>query len=57
MAINLKITTEFVHPPIAVRLYDWCATFEDYDGERESPIGWGITEQQAIEDLKMQVEE
>lgn len=52
----MKINTEFVYPPIPVRMFDWCATFEDYDGESDSPIGWGITEQQAIEDLKLQAE-
>ena len=51
-----KIRTEFVHPPIPNRNMDWTAVDEDsYDGPG-SPIGYGATEQEAIEDLKEQTE-
>lgn len=44
-----KIITEFVHPPIPVRQFDWSATRDGWDeGE---PIGWGKTEDEAIADL------
>lgn len=51
----LKIRTNFVYPPIPVRHMDWCATYDDYDGAPDSgnrgEIGWGTTEQEAIDDL------
>lgn len=41
-----KIITTFVHPPIPLRNFDWCAT---YDGEdEEGNRGWGATDQEAI---------
>lgn len=53
----MKIQTFYVHPPIPVRLFDWSAIDSDtYDGAPDSPnrnqIGYGATEQEAIEDLK-----
>jgi hypothetical protein len=52
---NRKIVTEFINPPIPVRIFDWHAW---EDGEEESgPIGYGSTEQAAIDDLKRQLEE
>ena len=44
-----KIITEYVRPPIPVRLWDWAATFEDYD--EGGIIGTGPTEHDAIADL------
>lgn len=45
-----KISTDFIHPPILVRNFDWCAC---YDGEEERrEYGWGVTEQAAVKDLK-----
>jgi hypothetical protein len=52
-----KISTHFEYPPIPVRSFDWLAVFDDtYDGAEDSnhPIGWGVTEQEAIEDLLSQ---
>jgi hypothetical protein len=52
----MKILTDFVHPPIPLRGFDWSAIDSDtYDGAEDSgnrhQIGWGETEQQAIDDL------
>jgi hypothetical protein len=44
------IKTEFVYPPGPERGWDWRATFEDY--EPGDYMGYGETEQQAINDLK-----
>lgn len=44
--------TTHVYPPIPIRSLDWSATSDDY--EPGDPIGWGRTEQEAIEDLKQQ---
>lgn len=47
----MKIRTEFVHPPIPNRSFDWSAIDDDtYDGPG-SRIGFGATEQQAVSDL------
>jgi hypothetical protein len=45
-----KIITTFEYPPIPIRNYDWSAIREDYD--EGGLIGYGETEQEAIEDLK-----
>jgi len=42
--------TSFDNPPIPVRKFDWSAVDEDY--EPGDPVGYGETEQQAIDDLK-----
>lgn len=47
------ITTEFVYPPIPARRFDWRATDDNY--EPGMPIGYGATEQEAIEDLQEQL--
>ncbi len=49
-----KIQTSPIFPPIPIRGLDWCAHFDNY--EPGQPIGHGATEQEAIEDLKEQVE-
>ena len=47
--INVRTTHEF--PPIPQRQFDWSAINDDtYDG-LGSPIGFGKTEQDAINDL------
>ena len=56
----MKIRTEFVCPPIPIRNFDWSAVDDDtYDGAPDAhcPIGWGATEQAAIDDLLAQLEE
>jgi hypothetical protein len=53
----MKIRTEFIFPPIPIRSFDWSAVDDDtYDGHG-SPIGYGNTEQAAIDDLLDQIEE
>jgi hypothetical protein len=54
----MKIRTDFVYPPIPLRTFDWCAVDDDtYEGDSRDLIGWGATEQQAIDDLKQQMED
>jgi hypothetical protein len=50
-----KIVTEFVYPPIPDRSNDWSATLDGY--EPGDPIGRGRTEQDAIDDLRAQIDE
>jgi hypothetical protein len=50
-----KIITSQDCPPIPVRDYDWSALREDYD--EGDFIGYGRTEQDAIDDLKRQENE
>jgi len=49
-----KIVTEYKCPPIPSRYFDWQAVFHDY--EEGCPIGYGETEQKAIDDLLEQIE-
>ena len=44
-----EIETQHLNPPIPNRSWDWCAFFKGY--EPGEPIGYGPTEQQAIDDL------
>ena len=47
----MKIVTNYVYPPIPIRQFDWSAIDDDtYDGEG-CRIGYGATEQEAIDDL------
>lgn len=50
----MKIITNFVYPPIPLRYFDWSAVTDNYEGG--DPIGYGSTEQEAINDLITQVE-
>lgn len=50
-----KVLTELVYPPIPIREHDWCAKLDDYDGAPDAgyqPVGYGMTEEAAIEDLQ-----
>ena len=47
--MSSKVNTEFVNPPIYSRDFDWSATHDDYD--EGDPIGWGRTEEKAIQAL------
>ena len=51
----MKIITSYDYPPIPIRSCDWSAVTDDY--EPGDPIGRGATEQEAIDDLKEQIEE
>lgn len=47
---RIRTTHEF--PPIPARKFDWIATDDStYDGDGHHPMGFGATEQAAIEDL------
>lgn len=51
----MKIKTIFNYPPIPRRLFDWSAYI---DGDEEyGPYGYGETEDDAIKDLKDQLED
>lgn len=57
------IKTAHIYPPIPERRFDWCATFSDYhEGPEHHPdpfkrlIGWGKSEQEAIDDLHEDLE-
>ena len=50
-----EVKTRFVYPPVPSRAFDWSAKYED-DDER-GPVGWGATEQAAIDDLRAQDDE
>lgn len=51
----MKIITQHIFPPIPIRTHDWMALLEDNDGD--GPQGWGKTEEEAISDLKQQLED
>lgn len=50
-----KINTQYRAAPIPDRDMDWMATFDGY--EPGEPIGYGATEQEAIDDLMMEIEQ
>ena len=50
----MKLKTAYWQPPIPLRTFDWSA-WDDERGQDSSPIGWGMTEGEAIEDLKEQL--
>jgi len=50
-----KIRTTHEYPPIPIRDYDWSAIRDSYD--EGDLIGYGRTEQDAINDLKRQEDE
>jgi hypothetical protein len=53
----VKIKTSYVHPPIPIRDFDWCAYDDNtYDGPG-SLLGEGPTEKAAIADLLRQMDE
>lgn len=61
---GIKVHTSHVCPPIPVRTMDWSAVTTDYDADCDQygfhsshPIGWGGTEQEAIDDLLEQINE
>lgn len=58
----MNIRTTFIYPPIPDRSYDWCAVDDDtYDGAPDSGnrhhVGYGATEQEAVDDLRRLMEE
>jgi hypothetical protein len=61
----MKIVTHYDPKPIPMRSFDWSAVGEntyDCDCDQDgffslSPTGWGRTEEEAIADLKEQLED
>jgi hypothetical protein len=53
----MKIRTRYDPPPIPIRNMDWSAMDDDTYNGPGSPIGFGPTEQDAIDDLLCQIEE
>lgn len=51
----MKIVTNYWPKPIPTRQFDWSATDDNY--EPGCPIGFGSTEEEAIADLMVQIEE
>jgi hypothetical protein len=49
------IRTWYEHPPIPLREFDYGAVCDGYEGG--DPIGWGRTEDEAIADLEVQIDE
>jgi hypothetical protein len=53
----MRILTYYDPPPIPLRQFDWCAVDDStYDGPG-CPVGYGATEQEAIDDLMLQIED
>jgi hypothetical protein len=48
-----KVNIHFVYPPIPLRQFDWCATFDDDEPNDDGQMlaGYGKTEAEALEDL------
>jgi hypothetical protein len=58
--LGIKVRTHFVYPPIPIRNFDWSAVDDNtYDGAPDShcPVGYGCTEDAAIESLLDQLED
>jgi hypothetical protein len=52
----MRIRTSHDYPPIPIRGFDWSAVDDQtYDGPG-CPVGYGATEQDAIDDLMAQIE-
>ncbi len=49
---GVRICTSYDPPPIPGNSHDWSAIdYDAYDGQDSDPVGYGATEQEAIEDL------
>jgi hypothetical protein len=51
----IKIKTNFDYPPIPLREFDWSAVTDNY--EPGHPVGYGRTEDEAVCDLKDQLQQ
>lgn len=52
----MKIVTDYDPKPIPLRQFDWSAVDDDTYDDVGGPIGYGATEQEAIDDLINQLE-
>jgi len=48
-SLLLKISLDYIFPPIPIRRFDWCAYLEDH--QEGDPMGWGKTRYEAVIDL------
>ncbi len=56
----MNIRTHYSPKPIPVYGYDWEAVLDSYDSDPDAepqPVGYGYTEQEAIDDLLEQLED
>jgi hypothetical protein len=51
----MKIITDYWAKPIPIRQFDWSAVTDNY--EPGDPIGHGTTEQEALDELLLRIEE
>jgi hypothetical protein len=51
-----RIIAKYDPPPIPDRRFDWYAVTDEYDGPG-SPIGHGRTEEEAVADLRQQLDD
>ena len=49
---EMTMITTYINPPIPSRNFDWEAVGDNYD--EGDPIGYGATEQEAIDNLEEQ---
>ena len=56
---GVKVITDFWMKPIPLRQFDWSAVLDSYDGSPDCncPIGYGATEEAAVVDLLIAVED
>ena len=52
-----RIITSYICPPIPIRSFDWCAMLDGDDDNERAPRGWGVTETDAILDLRDQLQD
>jgi len=55
-----KVVTNYWMKPIPTNKFDWSAVLDGYDGAPDAgfqPVGHGATEEEAIADLRDQIEE
>jgi hypothetical protein len=54
----MKIRTDYDPKPIPTTKFDWSAVDDaTYDGDPRQPVGYGATEEEAIADLLLQIDD
>jgi len=49
---GVTVCTSYCPPPIPGNSHDWSAIdYSTYDGQESDPVGYGATEEEAIQDL------
>lgn len=54
---GLTICTEYIHPPISTRSYDWRAYVDEYEDEVNNYEEFGVTQDEAVSKLLSFLEE